>query len=180
LDSTTVNYRIVIFRDCTVVKLKSRCSKVCNRLQTARPGFKTPDGQEICIFFIASGPLWCPFSLLCDGYRGTEKKRPESEAEHSSPCCTEVKNGGAITLLPHMFSWHVAYFIKYGDTFTFYLAMVTLPVAAHMTQAGILWRIHVTSYWILHKEIFDLWPTRRFKTCPCICIIDTPYTSLQT
>jgi hypothetical protein len=35
-------------------------------------------------------------------------KRPEREADHSPPSSAEVKNGGAIPPLPHMYSWHGA------------------------------------------------------------------------
>jgi hypothetical protein len=35
-------------------------------------------------------------------------KRPGREADHSPPSSADVKNGGAIPLLPHMPSWHRA------------------------------------------------------------------------
>jgi hypothetical protein len=35
-------------------------------------------------------------------------KRPGRETDHLSPSSAEVKNGGAIPLLPHMASWHSA------------------------------------------------------------------------
>jgi hypothetical protein len=35
-------------------------------------------------------------------------KRPGHESDNSSPSSTEVKNGEAISPLPHMSSWHSA------------------------------------------------------------------------
>jgi hypothetical protein len=45
--------------------------------------------------------------------------RQGREAEHISPTSAEVKNGGAILLLPHASLCHTAKIIKHGDNFTF-------------------------------------------------------------
>jgi hypothetical protein len=53
--------------------------------------------------------LWGLTSLLLNGFHklsSPEVKRPVWEAEHSPPSSAEVKNGGAIPLLPHTSSWH--------------------------------------------------------------------------
>jgi hypothetical protein len=49
-------------------------------------------------------------SLLSNWYRGSFPgvKQPGCEAVHSHPYSVEIKNGGAIPLLPHMSSWHSA------------------------------------------------------------------------
>jgi hypothetical protein len=49
---------------------------------------------------------WDLPSLLFNGYR--DIKQPGSEADHSPPSSSEVKNGGAIPPLPHMSSRHSA------------------------------------------------------------------------
>jgi hypothetical protein len=52
--------------------------------------------------------LWDAPSLLSNGYRGTLTpgvKLPGREADQLSPSSTEVKNGGAIPLLPDTSSW---------------------------------------------------------------------------
>jgi hypothetical protein len=46
-------------------------------------------------------------------------KWPAHEVDHSSPSSAEVKNDGAIPLLPCMSSWHGAQLIKHKDSFTF-------------------------------------------------------------
>jgi hypothetical protein len=45
--------------------------------------------------------LWGPPNFLCNGYPGLE-------ADHSLPSNAAVKNGGAISPLFHMSSWHSA------------------------------------------------------------------------
>jgi hypothetical protein len=52
-----------------------------------------------------------PTSLLSNGVLGNESpavKRPRLEADHLPPFSAEVKNGGTISSLPHMSSWHGA------------------------------------------------------------------------
>jgi hypothetical protein len=63
--------------------------------------------------------LWGPPSLLYNGYRGSSLgvKRPGREADHSLPSSAEVKNGGAIPLLPRMSLWHSSELIKHSDNF---------------------------------------------------------------
>jgi hypothetical protein len=49
--------------------------------------------------------LWGLPSLLSNGYRGALSlgvKRPGREADHSPQSSAKVKNGGAISLLPHI------------------------------------------------------------------------------
>jgi hypothetical protein len=48
------------------------------------------------------------------------------EADHSPPSSAEVRNGGAIPLLPHTYPWHGAEAIKNGDNFPFFLYIVLL------------------------------------------------------
>jgi hypothetical protein len=47
--------------------------------------------------------LWCPLSLLFNGYRNSfpEVKRPGREVDHSPPCIVEVKNGCSCTSTQH-------------------------------------------------------------------------------
>jgi hypothetical protein len=49
--------------------------------------------------------LWDPSSHLSNGYGGNFSR---GEANHSPPSSAEVKNGGAISPLPLMSSWHCA------------------------------------------------------------------------
>jgi hypothetical protein len=44
------------------------------------------------------------------------KKRPGREADNSPPPSTEINNGGAIPLRPHMSSRHSAQVINYRDS----------------------------------------------------------------
>jgi hypothetical protein len=59
-------------------------------------------GRGKIFFFPLSRPdrLWGPSIFRASGV-----KRPEGNADHSSPSSTEVKNGGALPPLPHMSSW---------------------------------------------------------------------------
>jgi hypothetical protein len=53
------------------------------------------------------GRLWGPYCLLSSGVPralSSVVKRPGREDDHSPPS-VEVKNGGAIPLLPHMPTW---------------------------------------------------------------------------
>jgi hypothetical protein len=51
-----------------------------------------------------------------------KKGRNKRLIDHSSPSSAEVKNGGAIPPLPHMFSWYKALLIKHRGNITFYKA----------------------------------------------------------
>jgi hypothetical protein len=68
--------------------------------------------------------LWGPTTLLSNGYREIFPrgvKRQERETDHSLPSCAEVKNGGAVSPLPHMSSLYSAW-LSTGtdrDGFTF-------------------------------------------------------------
>jgi hypothetical protein len=55
-------------------------------------------------------PIWWVPGALSTGV-----KRLGHEADHSSPSSADVKNGGAVPPLPHMFSWHCVSFIKQRD-----------------------------------------------------------------
>jgi hypothetical protein len=57
---------------------------------------KIVSGAHLATFPIGTGDL------------PPEVKRQGREADHSPPSSAEVKNGGAIPPLPHMFSWHSA------------------------------------------------------------------------
>jgi hypothetical protein len=55
--------------------------------------------------------LWCPHSLLYNGYWGAVSpvvKQPGREADHSPPPNAEVKNGGAVPPFPETSSWRGA------------------------------------------------------------------------
>jgi hypothetical protein len=45
-------------------------------------------------------------------------KAPVCEADHSPPSIAEVKNGGAIILLPYKSLWRVAELITHRENFT--------------------------------------------------------------
>jgi hypothetical protein len=63
-------------------------------------GFDSRQGQETFLHCVqtASYPVGSVSNFA--GYKGSER-----EADHSSPSSAEVKNGGAITPLPHRFLW---------------------------------------------------------------------------
>jgi hypothetical protein len=55
---------------------------------------------------------------VCFGGYFPKSKQPWHEADHSPPSNTEVKNGGAVPLLPNMSTWHGTQLIKHRDSFT--------------------------------------------------------------
>jgi hypothetical protein len=67
-----------------------------------------PGRGKICLFSIASRPdlrsNQSPIQCV-PGALSLEVKRPGREAEHSRSSSAEFKNGGAIPLFPHTFSW---------------------------------------------------------------------------
>jgi hypothetical protein len=67
-------------------------------------------------------PIWWVPGALSRGV-----KRPRRKAYNSLPSSAEVKNGGTISPLPHMSSWHGAYLIKHMDNFFFSLALQPNP-----------------------------------------------------
>jgi hypothetical protein len=73
--------------------------------------FYSRQGEEISLFSTASRPglgstqppiQWLPGAL------SPGMKRPEHEADHSTPSSAEVKNDGDIPPLVHGFSWRGA------------------------------------------------------------------------
>jgi hypothetical protein len=80
-------------------------------------GVRFPAWQDFTLHSVHSpalGPTqylvqWVPRALF------PAVKRPRRESDHSLPASTEVKNGGAIPPLPHMYSWHSAELI-YTET----------------------------------------------------------------
>jgi hypothetical protein len=93
--------------------------QVCDKTQKVQPRRfnHTATGYEInvqCLilgrerrsFAFPQSPdlLWGPANLPNNEY-GWLFRRPKREADHSPPSSVEVKNGGAITPLPHMPSW---------------------------------------------------------------------------
>jgi hypothetical protein len=79
-----------------------------NRLWAAQLGFHSQQKQEIFLYCTASrpalglthSPIQCVPGALSPGV-----KQPRREADHSPPSSAEVKNGGAIPPLPHVFSY---------------------------------------------------------------------------
>jgi hypothetical protein len=86
-------------------------SRYSDGLRAGLPGCDSRQGQDIVLFFTASRPAlgpthprihWVPeASFPCVNWLGRD-------ADSSPPSCVDVKNGGAIPSLPHMFSWHNA------------------------------------------------------------------------
>jgi hypothetical protein len=79
-------------------------------------------GKEISLLFMASrpalGPIQSPSEWVPVGLP-PGVKRPVSEFDHSPSSGAEVKNGGAVPPLLHMFSWSVYYLIKHNGTFSY-------------------------------------------------------------
>jgi hypothetical protein len=85
---------------------------VSDGLRAGRPGFDFRQGREILLYSSASrpalGPTQPPIQRV-PGVLSPVVKRPGYEANHSPPSSAELKNGGAIFSLPHMFLRHSAY-----------------------------------------------------------------------
>jgi hypothetical protein len=83
-------------------------SSECDWLRTGWPGFDSQQGQEISLFSTASRlalGLSQPRRQLVLRVLFSGLKRPVREADHALPSNAEVKNGGAVPLLHHKFSW---------------------------------------------------------------------------
>jgi hypothetical protein len=96
--------------------------------RAARPRFDSRQGQDISLNSTESRPALGPTQPPIQWVRGALSpmvKRPGREADQSPPSTAEVKNGGAISPLPHTPSWHIAYLIKHKDKFTFHFYVYT-------------------------------------------------------
>jgi hypothetical protein len=77
-----------------------------NKYYFMRPGsarffFSPQSPDRLCVSpNLLSNVRWVPGAL------SPAVKRQVREADHSPPSNAEVKNGGAISPLPHMFSYH--------------------------------------------------------------------------
>jgi hypothetical protein len=67
------------------------------------------------LFSLVSRPLWGPIQWIL------VTKQQGSEGYHSLECSAEVKNGGAVPLLPPMSSRYGVYVTNHRDKFTLYL-----------------------------------------------------------
>jgi hypothetical protein len=79
------------------------------RLRAGRPRrLSSISGRDKRFFSSPQHPdeLWGPPSLLFNGYQGVMQQA--REAEHLPPSGAEVKNGGAIYILPDISSWRGA------------------------------------------------------------------------
>jgi hypothetical protein len=80
-------------------------------LRDARPEFDSLHEQDISLhctpFRPGVGPTQPPLQWV-PGSLSLGLKRSGREANHASLCSAEAKNSEAISLLPHMFSWHSA------------------------------------------------------------------------
>jgi hypothetical protein len=96
------------------LKLKIRCldSKVGIAMDYWMDDRDSIPGKgKVFLFSIASRPglgSAQPPIHMVPGAISPAVKRPEREADHSSPFNAEVKNGGAIAPLPHISSWRGA------------------------------------------------------------------------
>jgi hypothetical protein len=68
------------------------------------------------LFSLLSRPTLGPFKPRIQQILGV--KRMRREADHSPPATVEVKNGGAVLLLPHTSSWRCDKLIIYMDKMT--------------------------------------------------------------
>jgi hypothetical protein len=94
-------------------------------LRGGRPGFGSQQ-YKIFLFFTASrpkvGPTQPPIQWVSRAL-SPRLKRTGSEADHSPPSSTEVKNGGAIPPLPHMSPWHNAC-LSMGTAISFFFLLI--------------------------------------------------------
>jgi hypothetical protein len=75
-------------------------------------------GGGYFFFSIASRlTLWSNLSLIQWVLGGVSSgiKRPGRESDYSPPSSDAVNNGGAVSPLPHTFSWHFVPLIKHSD-----------------------------------------------------------------
>jgi hypothetical protein len=83
------------------------------KLRSGRPRIRGLFPGRGKIFFSSPQPLdrlWLPHCLLSNGIGAVSPgvNWLGHEAVHSAPSSAEIKNCGAITLLPHMSSWRAA------------------------------------------------------------------------
>jgi hypothetical protein len=94
----------------------SPLSRNSDGLRAGRPGFNSRQ-YKIFLFSTASrsavGPTQPPIQCIPGALS------LGSKPDQSTPSSTEVKDGGAISPLPHKSSWHSAWLIKHRDKFTF-------------------------------------------------------------
>jgi hypothetical protein len=95
-----------------------------NRLWAAQLGFLSQQKQEIFLYSTASRPALepthSPFQCV-PGALSLGIKQPRREADHSPPSSAEVKNGGAIPPLPHIFSYLDAQLMNHKVNFTLFI-----------------------------------------------------------
>jgi hypothetical protein len=70
-------------------------------------GVRFPAAQEIFVYVTALGPSQLPTQWV-QGAISAGVKWPGREADHSPVSSAELKNGGAMSPLCHMLSWHSA------------------------------------------------------------------------
>jgi hypothetical protein len=86
-------------------------------------------------------------------------KRPGRESDHLPPSRVEVKNNGAIPLLPHTTSWRSSYLIKRRDNLNFKFYANKLDIAYLLLLKHIIIshaRIVIASNRLVTKEIVQL------------------------
>jgi hypothetical protein len=91
-----------------------------SRFRVERLGFECRQGEDNFFSKMSRSTLgptqspiqWIPGAL----FPGVKRRRRETD--HSTVSSADVKNGGVMSPLPYMSSWHSAYLITNGETFT--------------------------------------------------------------
>jgi hypothetical protein len=93
------------------------------------------------------------------------ERLPGREADYSPPFVAEVKNGGAISPLPHIPSWHIAELIKHRAKFCFFFFLL-LPKQISLSKCSFM----LASYWTPSV----VWSAADIDLLDVSCVASTP------
>jgi hypothetical protein len=102
-DSTFIN---IHFLPSPVLLWGGLLNRYSDVIRAGLPGFQSREGQESFFYSAQTGSsAHLASCLMGTGFLFQWKMRPGGEADHSPPSSVEVKNVGAIPLLPHTSLW---------------------------------------------------------------------------
>jgi hypothetical protein len=119
-------------------------------------GVQFPIGARNFFYSTASRPALGPTQTSIQwvpGILSSALKLPGREKDHSPPFSAEVKNGGAIHPLSHMFSWRGASLINHRDNFAFFVTTLIYAEHHQLSLRDVSWH-HAATVSLYNK----LWP----------------------